>query len=43
MATKSVEMSERLLKDSRKAPVKAIAEAIWNALDVGADRVTVEF
>ncbi|MDQ3674960.1 MAG: ATP-binding protein [Gemmatimonadota bacterium] len=34
-------MSERLLTDARKRPVKALAEAIWNSLDVGADRVGV--
>jgi hypothetical protein len=43
MATEPVEMSERLLKDSRKTPLKAIAEAIWNALDVGADHVKIDF
>jgi hypothetical protein len=36
-------MSERLLIDARKRPVKALAEAIWNALDVGADHVSVDF
>lgn len=36
-------MSERLLTDSRKTPVKALAEAIWNALDVGADHVKIDF
>jgi hypothetical protein len=43
MATGSVEMSERVLTDSRKRPTKALAEAIWNALDVGADHVNVDF
>lgn len=43
MATRPVEMSERLLTDSRKAPVKALAEAIWNALDVGADHMKIDF
>jgi len=36
-------MSERILTDSRRAPVKALAEAIWNALDVGADHVKIDF
>lgn len=36
-------MSERLLSDARRRPVKALAEAIWNALDVGADHVAVAF
>jgi hypothetical protein len=43
MATRPVEMSARVLTDSRKRPMKALAEAIWNALDVGADHVTVDF
>lgn len=43
MPTSPVEMSERLLTDARKRPVKALAEAIWNALDVGADHVSVDF
>lgn len=43
MPTLPVEMSERLLTDARKAPVKALAEAVWNALDVGADHVWIEF
>jgi hypothetical protein len=43
MPTSPVEMSERLLIDARKRPVKALAEAIWNALDVGADHVSVDF
>jgi len=43
MPTSPVEMSERLLTDARKRPVKALAEAIWNALDVGADHVDVRF
>jgi Histidine kinase-, DNA gyrase B-, and HSP90-like ATPase len=43
MATSPVEMSARVLTDSRKRPMKALAEAIWNALDVGADHVTVDF
>jgi hypothetical protein len=43
MATSPVEMSARVLADSRKRPMKALAEAIWNALDVGADHVTVDF
>ena len=43
MATRPVEMSARVLTDSRKRPVKALAEAIWNALDVGADHVTIDF
>jgi Histidine kinase-, DNA gyrase B-, and HSP90-like ATPase len=38
-----VEMSARVLTDARKRPMKALAEAIWNALDVGADHVTVDF
>jgi hypothetical protein len=38
-----VQMSERVLKDQRKRPEKALAEAVWNALDVGADHVTVSF
>jgi hypothetical protein len=36
-------MSARVLTDSRKRPAKALAEAIWNALDVGADHVNVDF
>ena len=36
-------MSERVLKDQRKRPEKALAEAIWNSLDVGADHVVVAF
>lgn len=36
-------MSARVLTDSRKRPAKALAEAIWNALDVGADHVSVDF
>ena len=43
MATNPVEMSARVLTDSRKRPAKALAEAIWNALDVGADHVSVDF
>jgi Histidine kinase-, DNA gyrase B-, and HSP90-like ATPase len=43
MLTSPVEMSERLLTDARQRPTKALAEAIWNALDVGADRVNVSF
>lgn len=43
MPTSPVEMSERLLTDARKRPVKALAEAIWNALDVGADHVSIVF
>jgi hypothetical protein len=43
LATRSVEMSERVLANSRKRPTKALAEAIRNALDVGADHVDVEF
>jgi hypothetical protein len=43
MATRPVELSERLLTDARKAPVKALAEAVWNALDVGADEVKIDF
>ena len=43
MPTLPVEMSERLLTVARKAPVKALAEAVWNALDVGADHVWIEF
>lgn len=43
MAARPVEMSARVLTDSRKRPIKALAEAIWNALDVGADHVSVEF
>jgi hypothetical protein len=43
MATRPVEMSARVLTDSRKRPLKALAEAIWNSLDVGADHVTVDF
>lgn len=43
MPTSPVEMSARLLTDARKRPVKALAEAIWNALDVGADHVSVDF
>ena len=43
MSTSPVAMSARVLSDSRKRPMKALAEAIWNALDVGADHVTVDF
>ncbi|HUO39143.1 MAG TPA: ATP-binding protein, partial [Mycobacterium sp.] len=43
MAIRPVEMSARVLTDSRKRPMKALAEAIWNALDVGADHVAVDF
>jgi hypothetical protein len=43
MPTNPVEMSERLLTDARRRPVKALAEAIWNSLDVGADHVDVAF
>ena len=43
MATSPVEMSARVLTDSRKRPMKALAEAIWNALDVGADHVIIDF
>lgn len=43
MATNPVEMSARVFTDSRKRPAKALAEAIWNALDVGADHVSVDF
>jgi hypothetical protein len=43
MLTSPVETSERLFTDARKRPVKALAEAIWNALDVGADHVSVAF
>jgi Histidine kinase-, DNA gyrase B-, and HSP90-like ATPase len=38
-----VHMSERVLTDERKKPVKALAEAIWNSLDAGADHVDVSF
>lgn len=43
MTSRPVEMSERVLTDLRKRPVKALAEAIWNSLDAGADHVGVEF
>ena len=43
MLSSPVEMSERLLTDARQRPTKALAEAIWNALDVGADHVDVSF
>jgi len=43
MLTSPVEMSERLLTDSRQRPTKALAEAIWNAFDVGANHVDVSF
>jgi hypothetical protein len=43
MVTSAVEMSERLLTDSRQRPAKALAEAIWNALDVGANHIDVSF
>lgn len=43
MLTSPVEMSERLLTDARQRPTKALAEAIWNALDVGANHVDVSF
>lgn len=43
MTSRPVEMSERVLTDSRKRPVKALAEAIWNSLDAGADHVAVKF
>jgi DNA mismatch repair ATPase MutL len=38
-----VHMSERVLTDERKKPVKALAEAIWNSLDAGANHVDVSF
>jgi hypothetical protein len=43
MLTNPVEMSERLLTDAKQRPTKALAEAIWNALDVGANHVDVSF
>ncbi|BCB90863.1 ATP-binding protein [Phytohabitans suffuscus] len=43
MTTRPVEISGRILTDSRKPPIKALAEAIWNALDAGADHVRVDF
>jgi hypothetical protein len=43
MTSRPVEMSERVLTDARKRPIKALAEAIWNSLDAGADHAAVEF
>jgi len=43
MVTSAVEMSERLLTDARQRPAKALAETIWNALDVGANHVDISF